>query len=56
MLAQYDDNMRKTKQIFMPEQTEPKRKSGSTIRIYRDGKPVDIPVEEFLRMLKEANV
>ena len=39
------------KENFM---AEPKPiKNDSTIRIYRDGKPVDIPVNEFLHMLEE---
>jgi hypothetical protein len=40
----------------MPEPTEQKEKSGSTILVYIDGKPVELPVEEFLHMLEEAHV
>lgn len=28
-------------------------KNNSTIRIYRDGKPEDVPINVFLRMLEE---
>ena len=30
-------------------------KNTTTIRIYKDGEPVDVPVSEFLRMLEKLH-
>jgi hypothetical protein len=32
---------------------EDKRGKLTTVRIYRDGEPVDVPVKEFLAMLED---
>ena len=38
-------------EYFMPEPV----KNDTTIRIYKDGEPVDVPVAEFLHMLEELH-
>ena len=51
MLAQYNDML--LKQIYTIGRKMADIKNDSTIRIYRDGKPEDVPVNVFLRMLEE---